>query len=161
MLLIAAACWRLPANGAAEPLESSTTAGCSSTAKINGVQTEAPARQRRRSHARSIRCSPLQRSSACRQGHCRSRARAAKQEAQRRSERVRSRSARADHSLRPEAVVIARSPELSTRLIKRPTRAIIGREVFDAAQSRHRHAKRGTLPRQPVTAARGRGHGSR
>jgi hypothetical protein len=38
--------------------------------------------------------------------------------------------------LRPEAVVVLDMTDLSNRLIKRPTQAIVGRELFDAARLR-------------------------
>ena len=38
--------------------------------------------------------------------------------------------------LHPEAVVVLDMTDLSTRLIKRPTQAVIGRELFDAARLR-------------------------
>jgi hypothetical protein len=38
--------------------------------------------------------------------------------------------------LHPEAVVVLDMADLSTRLIKRPTQAIVGRELFDAARLR-------------------------
>lgn len=38
--------------------------------------------------------------------------------------------------LHPEAVVVLNLSDLSTRLIKRPTQAIVGRELFDAARLR-------------------------
>ena len=38
--------------------------------------------------------------------------------------------------LRPEVVVVLDLTDLSTRLIKRPTQAIVGRELFDAARLR-------------------------
>ena len=39
-------------------------------------------------------------------------------------------------TLHPEAVVVLDLSDLSTRLIKRPTQAIVGRELFDAARLR-------------------------